>query len=428
MHATLKPSRPGEWFTGLWRHPDFLKFWGGQTVSQFGTQVTYLALPLVAVLSQHAGPAEMGLLTALDFAPFLLFGLFAGAWVDRWSRRRVLIVADGGRALLLAVIPAAALLGRLSMGLLYAVAFLTGALAVFFEVAYQAYLPSLVGRGQLVEGNSKLEVSRSAATTFGPGLAGWLVQLCSAPLAISLDALSFVVSAVTLAWVRTAEPAAAAGGERHSLRAEIGEGLKLVLGNPVLRALAFASATFNLCLDIAGAVWILYAVHGLGFSPGTLGLVTALGNVGFLAGAFLVTRAARRLGVGRAAALALLLGAAGYCLIALAGSSRWGAAALVVLGLGLFGAALPVYNVNQVSLRQAMTPPHLLGRVGATMRFLVYGAIPVGALLGGALGNLVGLRPTLVVGALGMLTACLWLRFSPVWCLRDVPGQTAGAA
>ena len=286
---------------GLWGHRDFRRLWAGETVSLFGSEVTELALPLVAVLVLDAEAAQMGLLAAARFAPFLLVTLPAGAWVDRRRRRPVLIGSNLGRALLVGLVPLLAGLGLLRMGHLYAVAFAVGAFTVVFDVAYQSYLPSLVEREQLVEGNSKLQASASVARVGGPGLGGLLVQLVGAPRALLLDAGSYVVSAASLLAIRNREPAPVAdrdGQPRARLRQEIGEGLAVTYRNPVLRSMAGLAATYNLFSQVIEALLVLYATRELGLSAGVIGLVISAGSIGALAGAALTGRLQRRLGVG----------------------------------------------------------------------------------------------------------------------------------
>lgn len=407
--------------TGLWQHANFLRLWTGQTISQFGSQITLLALPLTAALTLHATPAEMGILSATETAPFLLVGLFAGVWVDRLRRRPILLVTDFARGILLLAIPLAALLGALTIGLLYAVAFLVGILTVFFEVAYQSFLPALVGREQLVEGNSKLEVSRSAAQITGPGVAGGLVQLVTAPIAIIMDAASFFVSALFLVFVRVPEAAPAPRAERQTVWKDIGEGLGVVFGNPLLRAIAGCTATSNLGNNIWQAILILYLTRRLGFGAGVVGLIFATGSIGFLCGALLAGRIARRFGLGPTIVGSIALGSLGVLLIPIAQRPASFALPLLIVSQFIAGGSGTIYNINQVSLRQAITPDHLLGRMNATMRFIVWGTLPIGALIGGALGGVIGLRPTLVVGVVIQSSAFLWTFFSPVRALREQP-------
>lgn len=413
---------------GLWRHADFLRLWAGQTISQFGSQITLLALPLTAALTLHATPAEMGILSAAETAPFLLVGLFAGVWVDRLRRRPILLLTDLARGVLLLAIPLAALLDVLTIALLYAVAFLVGILTVFFEVAYQSFLPALVGREQLVEGNSKLEVSRSAAQIAGPGIAGGLVQLVTAPIAILVDAASFLVSALFLAFVRVTEPAPAPRAERQTVWKDIGEGLRVVFGSPLLRAIAGCTATGNLFSNMVQAVYILYVTRQLGLGAGAIGGIFAIGSTGFLLGALVAGRVARRFGLGPTIIGSNVFGCLGIGLIPIAHGPARLAAPLLVAAQFIVAFGSPLYNINQVSLRQAITPDHLLGRMNATMRFIVWGTLPIGALIGGALGSSIGLRPALIVGAIGQCLAFLWVFFSPVRALREQPQMVATGA
>ena len=404
--------------TGLWRHPEFLRFWAAQSISQVGTQVTVLALPLVAALSLDASPFAVGLLAAMETAPFLLVGLFAGVWVDRRRRRPLLIAADLGRAALLLTIPVAAFLGALRMELLYAVAFFGGVLTLFFDVAFVSYLPALVRRDELVDGNSKLQASASGAQVVGPGLAGTLIGLVGAPGALVVDAVSFLGSALLLARVRTPEPVPAPPVRRPHVWREIGEGLRAVGRQPVLRALATCSATINLAVGVFFAVYVLYMTRDLGLSPGAIGLVFAVGGVGALIGALLADPARRRFGAGPTIIAAQSLFGLTGLLVPLAVLVPAIALPMVVASEFLQWLTVLIYDVNAVSLRQAITPDRLQGRVSATLRVLGWGMRPVGALVGGYLGGVIGLAWTLVVGELGMLVAVLWLVASPLPRLR----------
>jgi MFS family permease len=413
---------PGISLGGLWRHPQFVRLWAGQTISQFGTQISQLAIPLTAALVLNATPLQMGLLGAFEFAPFLLLSLFAGVWVDRLRRRPVLIVADVGRAILLASIPAAAVLGVLHIEQLYVVGLLTGVLTVFFDVAYQSYLPALVSREHLIEGNSKLEVSRSVAQIAGPGVAGALVQLITAPLAVLADAASFVASVIFLLLIRAPEPAP----ERHatggsSIWAELREGLAVVLGNPLLRSIAGCTATSNLFGNAMMAVYVLYATRQLGIEPALLGIIFAAGGPGALLGSLLAGRAADHFGFGSTIIGSISIGALANLLVPLASGPSAVVAGMLMLAAFIAGLCNPIYNINQVSLRQAITPDRLQGRMNASVRFIVWGTIPIGAVLGGALGQAIGLWPTLLSMALGSLLAPLWVVFSPVRQLRSQP-------
>ena len=408
---------------GLWRHADFMKLWAGQTVSQFGSMVTRDALPLIGVLVLRASPWQMGLLSAAGLAPVLFIGLLAGAWVDRLRRRPILMAADLGRALLVASIPLAAVLGRLTLLHLYVVAALAGVLTVFFDVAYQAFLPSLVAPEQVFEGNSKLSLTGSLAEIVVPGITGLLVQIISAPFTLAIDALSFLGSAVSLSLIRAPEPPPPAPGAQTSVAREIGEGLRVAWGQPLLRALALSSAWGDFFGSFYGALYSLYALEVLGLTPAVLGLIIACGGLGALFGAALARPLARRLGQGPALVLSsALMGLIGL-LTPLAGGPLW----LIIICLvlpqligDLFRAA---FEISALSLRQAVTPVHLLGRVGASVGFLVGGVATLGLLAGGALGSAIGIRPAIWVAALGGLAATLLLVFSPLPALRGTVSE-----
>ena len=407
---------------GLWRHSEFVKLWTGQTISRFGSEISALAIPLAAALVLNASPAQMGFLGAFEFAPFLLLSLFAGVWVDRLPRRPILIVADVGRAILLGSIPVAALLGVLRIEQLYAVGLLSGVLTVFFDVAYQAYLPVLVSRDHLVEGNSKLEVSRSVAQIAGPGVAGALVQLVTAPIAVAVDALSFVASVLFLVFIHTSEPPPV----RHtdsasSIWAELREGLAVVVGNPLLRSIAACTATSNLFGNAMMAVYVLYVTRLLGIQPAVLGLILAVAGPGALLGALMAGWLARRFGLGTTIVVSVLVGELANLLVPLASGTTVVITATLMVSMFVGGAAGPIYNINQVSLRQAITPDRLQGRMNASMRFIVWGTIPIGALLGGTLGELIGVWQTIAFTTVCALLAPVFVLLSPVRQLRTQP-------
>ena len=406
--------------TGLWRNPDFLKLWAGQTVSAFGDQVSLLALPLTAVLVLGATPAQMGFLGAAETAPYLLVGLFAGVWVDRLRRRPIMIVADLGRAALLGSIPVSAAFDLLRVEQLYAVGFLVGVLNVFFAAANQATLPSVVEREQLVEGNSKFALSRSLARIAGPGATGGLVQLVTAPVVIVLDALSFVVSALCVAFIRRPEPGPPASAQHRGIWREIGEGLRL-LGHPLRRAIAGSAGTFNCFATLLSTVYVLYVTRELGITPAALGLILTVGAPGALLGALLGGRALQRFGIGPVMLGGLLLAGASRLVIPLASGPAIAVVALLIAAQFLYGLGTTLYDVNSVSLQQAITPDRYLGRTRASMSVIVAGTMPIGALIGGALGQSIGLRFTLAVGAIGSLFAVAWIAFSPARALREAP-------
>jgi MFS family permease len=409
---------------GLWRHSDFLKLWSAETVSQFGTQVSNLALPLTAVLVLGASAFEVAALGVVEFLPFILFTLPAGVWVDRLRRRPVLIAGDLGRAALLASIPIAYVMDSLSLGQLYLVGFLVGTCTVFFDVSYMSYLPSLVSREQIIDGNSKLEISRSTAQIGGPGLGGLLVQAFTAPYAILVDAISFLGSGLFILGIRKHEErpveALGADGKRTSMWTELREGVRFVLGNPYLRAQAGCTATSNFFGNVSFAIIIVFLVRELGLSPGVIGVVLSLGSVGALLAAFTAMRISRRFGIGPTTIAVGLLWGPATLLMAFAPVGN-GAIPLLVVALVVLGFSGVVYNIVQVSYRQAICPPGLQGRMNSVMRFVVWGTIPLGGLLGGALGSAIGLRETIVVSAVGSGLAVLWIVLSPQRRLREMP-------
>ena len=417
--------------SSLWRHADFLKLWAGQTISLIGSQISFLVLPLVATITLGATPLQMGFLTAASSLPSLIIGLHAGVLIDRHERRPVMIASDIGRAVLLGLIPLSWTIGALSMELLYIVALVGGMLTLFFDVAYQAFLPTIVDRGQLVEGNSKFAQSAAAAEIVGPTLGGWLVQIVTAPFAIVVDALSYLVSALLLARIRTSESKPVREDRSGRLCAEIGEGLRIVLGDPRLRVIVGGRAFLNVFNAMLEAVFVLYVVRSLGVGPGVLGFIFAEGSVGFLVGALLPGRIGARFGVGRATIGGVALVGLSDLLVPLASGSLVVVVPMLVAAQFLFGLGLTVFNVHQTGLGQALVPDHLRGRATATARVLATALIPVGALLGGIAGEAIGLRATLVVAALGELFAAFWIWNSPLrtlWVLPDSVDEIARGA
>ena len=407
----------------LFRHPDFVKLWSAETISQFGTQVTLLALPIVAATTLNVTPFEFGLLSTIEFLPFILLSLPAGVWVDRLRRRPILIAGDLIRATALLSIPIAFSLNALTIWQLYVVGFINGCATVFFDVAYQSYLPSLVDRDQIVDGNAKLEASRSAAQITGPGVAGVIIGAVTAPFAIAVDALSFIGSALFMFAIRrheaAPEPRLNEQGERPSMRSEIAEGLRYVGRHRLLRSIAATTGTGNFFNNILYSILILYLVRQLSVTPQLIGLAFSLGAVGFLAGALIANRVATRFGVGATIVGAAMTAGPAELLIAIAPADL--AVPFVAASVFLSGLGNTIYNINQVSLRQAICPERMQGRMNATMRFLVWGTLPIGAFIGGVLGGSLGLRPTLWVAGIGGLSSFLPLVFSRVRSLERIP-------
>ena len=407
---------------GLWRHRDFRNLWAAETISQFGSQIDDLALGLVAIIVLEASAFEVAVYGTLNFLPFILFTLPAGVWVDRLPRKPILVIGDLGRFAVLMTIPIAYVADALTLWQLYAVAFLTGVFTVFFDVAYQSYLPSLVEREQLREGNSKLEISRSTAQLAGPGLGGVLVELITAPYAVLVDAFSFLTSGMFLLRIRKREEplrTATTTEAKPSLWVELKEGLRFVLGNPNLRAQAGCTATSNLFFSVTFSIFLVFLVREMDLSPGVIGVLLSVGSVGSLIAAFTTTRISTRFGIGPTTIVVTFLNLPAMLLIALAPVSF--PIPFIVTGGIVLGFVIVVYNITQVSYRQAICPPRLQGRMNSVMRFLVWGTIPIGTLLGGTLGSTIGLRETLVVGAVGSGSSFLWILLSPQRHLREMP-------
>jgi MFS family permease len=406
-------------FSGLWRNAGFMKLWIGQTISVGGSLIGRAAMSFTAILLLHATPFQLGLLFAASLVPGFLTGLMAGAWVDRLRRRPILIWADIGRAGLLATIPLAAFLGLLRIEQLYVVNFLVSILTIFFDVAYQSYFPSLVSRAELIEGNSKLSASASVAEVGGFALAGWLVQLLTGPVAILIDAISFLVSAISVGLIRIPEQEAD-HNPQPNLRREIAEGLRSLLENAILRVTAACTISQGFFGGVYGALVVLYMARDLGFAPGILGTIWALGGIGSLVGALAADPTNKRFGIGTAMIAGCGVSGLALFFVPLAQGATLGAALLLILQQLLGDGAATIYQINQVSLRQAITPERLLGRVNASAEFLGLGATLAGSLLGGLLGGIIGVRATLFFSAFGTMFSALWLVFSPVRGLREV--------
>ncbi|MFJ4861987.1 MFS transporter [Streptomyces sp. NPDC088748] len=400
---------------------DFRLLLAGAATGQLGAQVTLVALPLVAVLELEAPAFQVGLLTAAETAAFLLVGLPAGALTDRMRKRPLMIRADLVRAVAMASIPVAALADVLTMAQLYVVALVTGVATVFFDVAHQSYLPQILPREQLVAGNGALETVRSTAHVTGPGIGGGLVQLVGAQFAVIVDAIGYVLSALFLLRVKQPEQApepAAAGG---SLRKEIGEGVRFVFGHPLLRVIALTTGLANFSTAVLMATQTVHLVRVVGLEAGGLGLVLSASAVGGLLGALCAGRLAAGLGQARVMLLSVVVTGPFALLWPLSGHGVPGAA-LFAAGSAVVSFGAVVYNVAQVSFRQGMCPPRLLGRMNATLRFLMWGTLPLGALLGGALAQSYGSRTALAWCAVGILAVPLPLLLSPLRRMRDLPG------
>ena len=428
------PVGPDRWHLGLLRQVDFRRLWIGETISQFGTQISAFAVPYTAIVFLNAGAAQVGALAAVEFLPFLLFTLPAGAWIDRLRRRPVLIAADLGRVATLGSIPLAYLVGVLSIWQLYVVGFATGLLTVFFDGAYQSYLPALVADDELIEGNAKLQISASAAQVTGQPLAGALVQLVAAPVTIFIDALSYLCSAFFVLRIQRPEallparpPAGSAPQRLRGFAAEIGAGLRFVTRHRFLANIALCTGTANLFGNIMFTLLLLYEVRDLGLTPGVIGLIGFFAALGALLGGFTATAIAARFGVGRTIIASIFIGGIFALLVPLAPNGPLAPVFIAVSG-AFGGGSSVIYNVNQVSLRQAITPNELMGRMNATMRFLVWGTIPIGSALGGILGSAIGVHETIWVGAILGCFVFLSVLLSPVRSLRRIEDALPGGA
>ena len=410
-------------FTGLWRHPNFLKYWGAVITSQFGSGITWLAMPIIGAVLLEATAVQMGILSAAGTLPYLLFGLLAGAWIDRLRKRPILIAADVGRALLLLTIPVTAVIGTITFPQLIIVTFLTGMLTLFADVSASAYLPSLISRKNLVEGYSKLSATESLIEVSGPGVAATLVEFFSAPVAIFIDAMTFVISAVLLGSIRAQEPKPEVEHKETSLRKDISKGLNYVRHNKYLRPMVANSVTMQLFGGMVDGILIIYLTRVVDLPATFIGVIFAVGAATGLLAATLGRRAAKRFGLGRMVLLGTFLIGLGSLGRPLSFGTPFMAGAILLFGQAITGFGNTIYNIGYDSLVPQVTPDDLLGRVNATNLFLAYGALPIGAFIGGLIGEGLGLRAALVVSSVGLSLAFLWVYFS---ILRVAPAPDDG--
>jgi MFS family permease len=461
--TSATPATPATPRRSLFRKPNFAKLWTAATISLFGTGISQLAIPFIAAVVLNASPGEVGLLATIEFLPFLLFTLPAGVWVDRFPRKRILVIGDFGRALMLLSIPLAAAAGVLTIWQLYLVGFVNGVMTVFFDVADQSYLPTILERDELADGNAKLQISMSASQILGQPVGGGIVALVYAPIAVLIDAASYVASGALILSIRERAGAAVqrlrspatptgellateadevvasstagvsvaveagvsdpgptvADRQGGGMRQQIFDGLRFITRHDYLGNIAATTGISNLFTNIGGAIFPVYAYRTLGMTPAAVGLIGGLAGVGVLLGALVTTRIQGRLGVGRTIVLgAAATGPAGL-LVPIASPDT----ALLLIGASFFivGICNVIYNVSQVSLRQAITPDRLLGRMNASMRFLVWGTIPIGSLIGAALSEIVGVRTTVWISAILGIFAFLPVLFSSVRRVETIP-------
>ncbi len=395
-----------------------MRLWTAETVGVFGKQFTALALPTIAITLLKVGAFEIGILNALEDLAFPLLGLQVGVWADRWRRRPIMIAANLGRVVTMGSVPFVFLFAILHMYMLYLVAFAVGVFTVFFDIAYQSYLPTLIERSDLVEGNSKLETSQHGARTAGPAIAGALIDVVGAAKAIAVDAVAFFISAVLIFSIGKRESASGFVGERR-FWVELKEGALAVFGNPILLRIAACTATVNFGVSMFFVAFYVFAYEQLKLSPTTFGLILGVGNIGLVVGAISAPKLLRMLGLGRTLVVSLFLSGLGLVAVPLA---LYGPPTPILTVLWFSSNALfPAYNINQISLRQAITPDRLQGRMNATMRTFVWGVLPLGAFVGGILGVRLGIVWTLVIGALVSTLATVWVLFPPVISLRSIP-------
>jgi MFS family permease len=406
---------------GVLANRDFVKLFSGEMVSLIGTQITQFAMPLVAIVTLRATVLEVGVLNALRLAPVIVIALFAGVWLDRVRRRPVLIGCSLSCAVLIGLVPLASATGHLSLGLLYVVAALVGGLNVIFDVGALSYVPNLVERRHLMEANGKIQAIRAFSGISGPGIAGLLVGLITAPITMSADAVSYLFSAAGLLSIKKPEPAPEVPQDREPIHRQIAEGFRAVYGGPLLRALLTQSSVLNLAFGGLWPVFLVYAVRDLHLHPLELGIVVGSAAVGGLAGALSTSKLRDRLGLGRSMVITTIGSCVGPLLLLVPHNASALSIVTLVAAQVIYGSSIQVFNVNAITLRQVVTPRRLLARMNATYRLLLFGVAPVGAIAGGLLGQAAGVHLALEITVFAMLTPLLWLFFSPLFRLKDMP-------
>ncbi|GCE09788.1 MFS transporter [Dictyobacter aurantiacus] len=425
--SSVPPTPKRRWYYRwgeLWENGDFLKFWLGESVSLFGSQVTLVAIPLAAILVLQVTPQQLGLLRTFEWLPYIPLPLLLGVWVDRRRRRPLMIVANLLRTCLIALVPLLAALHLLQITLLYAIVFSVGTCTVLFDLCWQSYVPLLVRKKYLVEANSKIAASMAAAEVGGPGLAGVLIQILSAPAALLVDSLSYLVSILSLCLIKQRETRP----ERElqlSWYREVVEGVRFAVHNPYIRTLAFQAAAWNFCFAILDTIFLLYAIRELAFSPGLLGLIYAIGSVGGLLGPVLATTLMKRFHLGWFISGTFTLGSTPFIFLSLFIAPHLLVVAVCLAVFFLVHIALGIYTVVSISLRQAVTAHNMMGRVSASLRVVTYGATSLGALTSGFIGAMVGLRMSIFLAGCGFIVALLPIFFSPVIRLRSMPDPKA---
>jgi MFS family permease len=409
----------------IWTDRNFVRLWTGETISLIGNQITQFTLPLVAILTLHASTFQAGVLNACRTAPVVVVSLFAGVWLDRRRRRPILIACSLGNAALIALVPISDAIGLLSMGLLYLVSLSVGVLSVVFDIGVLSYVPTLVERRHLADSNSKLQGSTSLSLVAGPGLAGALVGVLTAPVTLSADAFSYLCSAAGLILIDKAEEPPETPPVRPSIRSSIAEGLRAVYGSPILRSLLNLAATFNFVQAGFITIFVVYGIRVLHLGPFRLGLVLGAIAVGGIVGAMMSKRVSGFFGIGPT----MLFGLSGatLCPLLLLIPRNGGFVSMTIM-IGaelLYGFGVLSFNVITVTVRQTVTPKRLLGRMNASYRMVLFGMAPLGSALAGALGQHFGLRTALVIAVLAFPSAILWTISSPVVRMREMPAGPA---
>jgi MFS family permease len=404
--------------------------WTAQTLSELGAKIGLLAIPLIGAVLLHATPFQMGVLAAAETSPYLLLGLVAGSWVDRLPKRVVMVAADLSRAALLLVVPLLASLGVLSIELLCVVAFLIGTAEVWFNIASAAYTPIVVGKDSLIDANSKLALSSSGAEAMGPAAAGALIQLASAPVALIGNSLSYALSAL---FIRASahvsdRPRQFGDAKRPRIRDDVRAGVRFVFTSDILRAVTLRLAAWQFVVGTGNALLVYFTVHELGLSSVVVGSLFSVMGAGVLVGAVVVKPLSDKLGIGQSIMFSVATAAVVALLIPLASGPAFWRGLMVAAALFVYGLNSTIYEVNNVTLRQSLTPPEMLGRMTSTVRVSTLGLRPLGALLGGALGGAIGIRETLIVViSLGLILSLVSLFVSPLWQvphrhqLREIP-------
>lgn len=415
------PVTKGRREAGLLRHRDFRHLWAADALSQLGSRTSLLALPLLAVMTLNASTFQVSLIKTLQAVPYLLVGLQVGAWCDRLRCRPVLVAADLVRMVTLGSIPVAAAFGILTLWQFYAAVFVTGLLTVFFDVAHQTYLPRLISRDRLIEGNTRLWTNQSVAAVAAPTLSGLLVQWFSAPVAILVDALTYLWSALWLRTIHQREQRPPTPTATRTMRREITEGARAVFADPVLRAIGLSSVTLAFFQNLNLPITVVFLVREVGLAPGTIGVLSSFGLVGALVGSAVTRRLTAAVGAARLLCVASVVEGLANLLYPLVGAG-WRLGFLVVASF-VASACVIILNVVERSFQQARCAEDLRGRVNATMTFLYWGVAPIGSVTAGILATVLGFRTTLLIAGLGMLGSAIWILASPMRRMRDLPAQ-----